>query len=165
MNHTAVDSTVQNPAQTAHSRQEEPQNGAHSTATRGAVTDLEKVKDVVAGVVSGTLFDSGLLQKYVARSVEQKLEAQGQDLESRLEKILRERGAHLLQSALSETLSKMRRELQALVEKECAATLSSENLKILIDDKFRAISIYLKTDVIPKTVSQMLKGSRKPGGA
>ncbi len=49
------------------------------------------------------------------------------------------------------------------MQKEVALALGSENMKILIDEKFRAISLYLKTDVIPKTVAQILKSSKKLG--
>ena len=32
----------------------------------------------------------------------------------------------------------------------------------IADDKFRAISLYLKSEVIPKTVAQILKGPKQP---
>ena len=57
---------------------------------------------------------------------------------------------------------KMQSESTALVQREIQATLSSENVKILLDDKFRAISLYLKSEVIPKTVAQILKGQKQP---
>ena len=57
---------------------------------------------------------------------------------------------------------KIQTEVTALVQREIQATLSSENVKILLDDKFRAISLYLKSEVIPKTVAQILKGPKQP---
>ena len=166
MNHTVVDSTIQVQTEipTAEEAVEERLQ-EHSQGLPGQGTDIDKIKEVISNVVSGTLFESGLLQKFVTRSVEQKLEAEGQNVAGQIEQVLREKGADLLKSALSENLNNMREELKALVERECAAALAGENLKILIDDKFRAISIYLKTDVIPKTVGQMLKLAKKPGGA
>jgi hypothetical protein len=102
---------------------------AGSSRPQGALpADTAQVKDVLLEVIHSALFQSGVLEKYVGRAVEQRLE----------------------------------KDIGAIVQKEIQATLSSENIKMLMDDKFRAISLYLKQEVIPKAVAQILKGSKQP---
>jgi hypothetical protein len=86
------------------------------------------LRDTLLEVIHSSLFASGVLEKYVTRAVNEKIES----------------------------------EVTALVQREIQATLSSENVKVLLDDKFRAISLYLKSEVIPKTVAQILKGQKQP---
>jgi hypothetical protein len=92
-----------------------------------ASADPSKLKDTLLEVIHGALFTSGVLEKYVTRAVNQRLET----------------------------------DIKEIIQREIQTTLSGENVKILIDDKFRAISLYLKTEVIPKAVAQILKGSKQ----
>jgi hypothetical protein len=85
------------------------------------------LRDTLLEVIHSTLFTSGVLEKYITRAVNDKIQ----------------------------------NEVLQLVQREIQATLSSENIKILIDDKFRSISLYLKSEVIPKTVAQILKGQKQ----
>ena len=91
-------------------------------------SDPGQIKDVLLDVIHSSLFQSGVLEKYVARALDQRLE----------------------------------KDVTAIVQREIQTTLSGENIKMLIDDKFRAISLYLKQEVIPKAVAQILKGSKQP---
>lgn len=95
-------------------------------------------KDLITGILSATLFESGMIEKLIERKIDD-----------------------FRRSLQSSFIAEARKEISALVQREIAAALGSENMKILIDEKFRAISVYLKTDVIPKTVAQILKASRK----
>lgn len=95
-------------------------------------------KELITGILSATLFESGMLEKLIERKVDE-----------------------LRRSLQSSFIAEARKEISSIVGREVAAALGSENMKILIDEKFRAISVYLKTDVIPKTVAQILKASRK----
>ena len=129
--------------------------------------DTEKLKETVTTVIGNTLVESGLLEKFVDRAVESRLEgghggAAGAGVEALVAKAIEAKSEQISQAVTAQCLDQLRREVQAIVHKESAATLSSENIKILIDDKFRAISLYLKTDVIPKTVAQILKNTGKP---
>ena len=47
-------------------------------------------------------------------------------------------------------------QIDAVVEGSVARFLSSERVKELIDQKFRALTTYMKTDVIPKVVRQLV---------
>jgi hypothetical protein len=118
-------------------------------ALQGSVaSNNARTKEALLQVIQGVLFESGLLEKLILKNLEQKL----QSLPA---------GGGGGGGTLSEQGKK---EVQTLVQKEVATTLSSEQVKQLIDDKFRAISLYLKQEVIPKAVSQILKGP-KPAGA
>jgi hypothetical protein len=105
---------------------------------RSLESHAAKTKEVLMELVKGILFDSGLLEKVVLRAVEKKLK-EGSGVGS---------GA----SVPADTAN-----LQALVKREISSSLSGEAVKEMLDDRFRAISVYLKTEVIPKAVSQALK--------
>ena len=47
--------------------------------------------------------------------------------------------------------------VDGIIQKAVAEAMSSEDIKQLIDSKFRAITLYMKTDVIPASVKQVLK--------
>ena len=105
------------------------ETGGGSSPPQGHLpADPAQVKDLLLDVIHSALFQSGVLEKYVARALEQRLE----------------------------------KDVTAIVQREIQATLSSESIKVLMDDKFRAISLYLKQEVIPKAVAQILKGSKQP---
>ena len=109
----------------------------------------QKMKDAIMKAIQGVLVDSGLLEKFVDRAVEQKLkEARPQSGSS-----------VALKAAAGGTIDAqaLKAEVQSIVHKEIAAQTSSEAMKEMIDEKFRAISLYLKSDVIPKAVAQALK--------
>jgi len=105
----------------------------------GGPSGLGATKEALTQVIHGVLFESGLLEKFVHRAVDQKLRTSPAG------------------GSAPEGLCK--EEIGAVVEDKVAASLSGETLKVMIDDKFRAITLYLKTDVIPKAVAQILKKS------
>jgi len=107
-----------------------------SAASPGAAGSSEATKEALTQVMQAVLFESGFLEKFVQRAVEQKLETG---------------------NSAKALLDSCRSEIQGIVEKTVSATLSGENVKVMIDDKFRAISLYLKGEVIPKAVIQILK--------
>ncbi len=112
-------------------------------AIAGSVsTGNDRTKEALLHVIQAVLFESGLLEKVVGRAIEQKLES------------LPPGGAH---QRLSEATGK---EIQGMIQKETSALLASEEMKTMIDEKFRAITLYLKSDVIPKAVQQALKGPK-----
>ena len=94
----------------------------------------EDIKKALGEVVTTALFDSGLLEKIVEKQVEKKLASSGG-------------GGSGAPSG----------DLTAHIESTVKTLLAGEDMKILIDDKFRAISLYLKSDVIPKTVKKVLQ--------
>ncbi len=95
-------------------------------------------KEALTQVVQAILFDSGILERLVSRIIDEKLPTKP--------------------SGGSEALStEARKETQDLIQKEITRALASEQMKMVIDDKFRAISLYLKSDVIPKAVQEALR--------
>jgi hypothetical protein len=122
------------------------------------------LKDTLTSVVKTALFDSGLLDRTVERVVGEKLQGasfpavdSARSPSADAQASLRKECASIVQVAMDESSARMEKEVRSLVDKQTTAFLSSENLKVLIDDKFRAISLYLKTEVIPKAVHQALK--------
>lgn len=97
-------------------------------------------KEALTQVVQAILFDSGILERLVSRIVEEKVAGGG--------------GGGGEGQGLGEAA---RKDVMALFQKELTQALASEQMKMIIDDKFRTISLYLKTDVIPKTVNDILK--------
>ena len=103
---------------------------------------LEKAKDLLKrSAFSGSLD----MKRVVTRIVEGVLEARGitggggPDVKAAIAGHLKEH----MGSSLSETIGK-----------EVRGFLSSNEMKELLDSKFRAIDLYLKTDLIPKIVKR-----------
>ncbi len=100
-------------------------------------------KEALTQVVQAILFDSGILERLVSRIIDEKLPTKPSG------------GSEAVSSeALS---SEARKETQDLIQKEITRALASEQMKMVIDDKFRAISLYLKSDVIPRAVQEALR--------
>ena len=112
-----------------------------------------KTKTVLAEIVQSVLFESGLMEKVVQRAVEKKLKEGG---------IRSAGGTERDGSGAKPGDGQSQKEIEAIVKNEVLATLSGETVKVLIDDKFRAITLYLKTDVIPKAIGQALKSQKQP---
>ncbi|MBI4600352.1 MAG: hypothetical protein HY721_00185 [Planctomycetes bacterium] len=127
--------------------------------TGSLMASTDRMKDAVLKVMQGVLLESGLLERFIVRAVEAKLqEAQGPGSgavrKEELERLVKEQCAPALEAS--------RKELLDLVVKEVAQAMSSEGMKVMLDEKFRAISLYLKTDVVPKAVAHALKSSKVP---
>jgi len=121
-------------------------------ALNGDIASLANTtKEALATVVQAVLFDSGILERLVRRIVD--------------EKIAEKRGP--AGGAPAGDLSEgARKELAALVGREVSAALAGEQLKMIVDDKFRAITHYMKSEVIPKAVQEVLrsKAGASPAG-
>ena len=100
-------------------------------------------RDQLAEVVHAVVFESGLLKKQIER-----------ELESSLKGAIKPVIGEYVKNDLSKALGDM-------VQKAVTDLLNSEEIKVLIDSKFRAITLYLKTDVIPKVVKQCLAQAEK----
>ena len=94
----------------------------------------EVTKENLAEVINSVVFESGILSKVVKAELETAV-------------------APAIEAYLARELPKF---LNDNVSKAVAECLGSEEVKLLIDSKFRAITLYLKTDVIPKVVKQLL---------
>ena len=71
---------------------------------------------------------------------------------------LKSESARLVKEFLSQNLGTLfQSEIRGAVQKELQAFMASENMKMLIDDKFRTVQLYLTTEVIPNTVKQILR--------
>jgi hypothetical protein len=123
-----------------------------AVAREAAATDSgDKTREAIGEVLQSALFESGILEKLIAKQVESRVgEADGGGGVS---------GAQV-QDILATTLPQLlQSELKGIVQKQVKATVAGEEMKVLIDDKFRAISLYLKSDVIPKAVQKILQES------
>lgn len=109
-------------------------------------------------ILTQVLLDSGLLQDIVETVVERKMQAFLSA--DRLSEVLRREATNLAKGFLQDNLGKiLKKDIETAIEQSAKLALASENVKILIDDKFRAVSLYLQTDVIPKAVRQALSES------
>ncbi len=118
----------------------------------------DKVREQVKDVLNRVLLESGLLQQIVDKAVEHKLEARGSGGASEHAEALQKEAANIAKKFLSENIGSLsKKEIQDAIGDSTQKVLSSENVKVLIDDKFRAVTLYLKTEVIPKSVRQALK--------
>lgn len=114
-----------------------------SKAHSGSFATLTNTtKEALANVVQAILFDSGILERLVTRIVDEKITS---------------RGAAPSSTAAAGLNDEARKEIAALAQKAITATLAGEQMKMLLDDKFRAITLYLKSEVIPKAVQDILK--------
>lgn len=142
-------------------RVEEARAGA-PTGTVGSFIMNDKVLgEKLKKLLTSVLFESGILEKFVGVTVDQKLRdlgvtggsGGGTDVEG-----LKEESRRLVKDFLAQNLGTLfQSEIRGAVQKELQNYLASENMKMLIDDKFRAIQLYLTTEVIPTTVKQLLK--------
>ena len=97
----------------------------------------ELTKDKLAEVINAVVFESGILSKVIKSELDDSL-----------------KGA--IEAYLDRELPKFINDNVATAVSDC---LGSEEVKLLIDTKFRAITLYLKTEVIPKAVKQLLQKS------
>ncbi|MEM7233375.1 MAG: hypothetical protein AAF517_14450, partial [Planctomycetota bacterium] len=68
--------------------------------------------------------------------------------------------AKLAKDFLSENLQRLlQNEARPILQEEMKQFFAGDEMKVLLDDKFRAVTLYLKTDVIPNSVRQAM---RKP---
>ncbi len=95
----------------------------------------ELTKDKLAEVINAVVFESGILSKVIKSELDDSL-----------------KGA--IEAYLDRELPKFINDNVATAVSDC---LGSEEVKLLIDTKFRAITLYLKTEVIPKAVKQLLQ--------
>lgn len=95
----------------------------------------ELTKDNIAEIVNAVVFESGILSKVIKNELN-----------------IAMKGA--IEAYLNHELPKFLNDNVASAVSEC---LGSEEVKLLIDSKFRAITLYLKSDVIPKAVKQLLQ--------
>jgi hypothetical protein len=117
-----------------------------------------EIRKQVKEVLNSVLIESGLLKQVVETVVERQLEARGGDGGGG--ERLRQEAAALAKDFLSKNLGTVfKDEIQGAVTAATKELLSSEQVKILIDDKFRAVTLYLKTEVIPKAVRQAARES------
>ncbi len=113
---------------------------------------IERIK----ATMSGVFIDSGLLESLVCRVVDRELESRG-DNENGEANDMRKQAGGIVKEFLSQNLDKIfRKEITSVVEDSIAKFLSGDRVKELIDDKFRAVTLYMKTDVIPKEVEKVL---------
>jgi hypothetical protein len=113
----------------------------------------EKLKTLISSV----LVESGFLEKFVKSTVERTLEQNGGAVAN---EDVRKQAARLAKEFLSENLGAVfQQQIQDVVRTEVGSFLAGEDMKVLLDDKFRAVTLYLKTDVIPNAVRHALKSN------
>ncbi|MCZ6792337.1 MAG: hypothetical protein O7J95_01840 [Planctomycetota bacterium] len=95
----------------------------------GGSVDSQALSETLKTLITSVLVQSGFLEKAITAIVTRQLQQAGQGI------------------------------VEAAVEKELKKFLGSDEMKMLLDDKFRQVTLYLKTDVIPAAVRQALKNA------
>ena len=102
---------------------------------------MEKAKHIVAQSMQNRSVD---LKRVVAHVVEKALAARGGVAEDR------ETGA----ASTPHAREKAGKEMEHSIQQHVRTFMASEEMKELLEQKFRAIDLYLKTDLIPKVVKR-----------
>ena len=135
------------------------QDGAKASPAAGS--SQAEIKKTVTDAVSAVLLETKVLERIIDRQIKAHLAespapkgAEGglEVFRQEVPKIVRE----YLQRHLGAVLES---ELRVVIHKEIMTFMASDELKELMDDKFRLMNTYLKTDVIPKVVQQELARS------
>src|SRR2546422_7844271 len=105
-----------------------------------------EIKKVVTETVSSVLLETNLVERVVERHLKSKSGAAahagapgGKDVEEAVRDYLEQNLAKLFQS-----------EIPGAIQRELKPFINSDEIKELIDEKFRTITNYLKSEVIPK---------------
>ncbi len=114
--------------------------------------DLRKM---VAEVVSAALLETPILDKAIERYHKAHSGAAGGAPPGNQAQI---------QASVKEYLSQhlgahFQAEIRGVIQKEMKSALASDDLKELLDEKLRAVTLYLKNEVIPKAVQQVIARS------
>ena len=112
-------------------------------APNGGVS-AEDLRQTVAEVVGAALIETDLIDKLVERHLKNRPQAAGPGGVS-TEEVMR-----LVQT-----------EFRGLLAKELKAFLVSNEFKEILDDKFRAITLYLKSDLLPKAIKEQLSKAER----
>jgi len=110
-------------------------------------------------VIGSVLVESGVLEELVRRVVRREIDSAGAgDAGGDSTDKIKAAAGSIVKDFLSEHLGEiLRKEVAGVVEKQVHAVVGSDELKQLIDDKFRVVTMYLKTDVVPGAVRQALQ--------
>lgn len=133
--------------------------------SRAGGKDSADLKRTITEILGTILLETGLLERLVEKIVEKQLKSQGAAGTNSaasapgadsLDAIRQETGK-VAREFLSRHLGGLfQTEIRGVIQKEMKTILASDEIKELIDEKFRTINVYLKTEVIPKVVQQEL---------
>ncbi len=137
--------------------EEQGASSGSKSGPAGAVSSAD-LRKTVAEAVSAVLLETKVLERIIDRQIKAHLgavpktalaEGTAEAARQEVPKIVRDYlGKHL--AALFET------EVKGVIHKEIMTFMASDEMKELMDDKFRLINTYLKTEVIPKVVQKEL---------
>jgi hypothetical protein len=113
-------------------------------------SDPTALRTMVTEAVGAVLFETKVLD----RAIERRFQEDGAST------ALREETVKVVRDHLSRNLGILfQTEIRGVIQKEIRAFMASDELKEMIDEKFRTISSYLASDVIPRAVHQELERS------
>ncbi len=129
--------------------------GSHA----GASVDVRKM---VTEAVGAVLLETPLLEKVIEKALKSNPAAAAAAAKGGgdTSEAIRQEAGKVVREYLSRHLGVLfQTEIRGVIQKEMKSLLASDDVKEMIDDKFRMINQYLKTDVIPKVVHQELAKS------
>ena len=122
----------------------------------GVGPDAASMGDLLKRTITSVLLESGFLEKFVTSIVTKKIAESGGgggDVTAQ--------ARELSKQFLTENLGTIfQSQIKPQLEAEIQQWMSSEAMKVLLDDKFRAVTLYLKTDVIPTAVRQAMNNTK-----
>lgn len=130
-------------------------------APPAAGTTPADIKKTVTEAVGAVLLETKVLERIIDRQIKAHFDGNPapKGAEGGLE-IFRQEVPKVVREYLQRHLSALlESELRVVIHKEIMNFMASDELKELMDDKFRLMNTYLKTDVIPKVVQQELARS------
>jgi hypothetical protein len=134
--------------------------GGEESAKAGAqaASSQADIKKTVTEAVSAVLLETKVLERIIDRQIKAHLDGGSapKGAEGGLE-VFRQEVPKIVREYLQRHLAALfESEVRGVIHKEIMTFMASDELKELMDDKFRLMNTYLKTDVIPKVVQQEL---------
>jgi hypothetical protein len=112
-----------------------------------AATDIRKT---VSEAVTSVLLETSLLDRLIERHLKSKAVAGAGEAAQANPKDPSKPGR-------DHAATPVQGDLRLLIQSEMKAFLTSQELKELLDEKFRSITLYLKNEVIPKAIGSHLQ--------
>ena len=118
-----------------------------------------ELRKAVTEAVSGVLLETKVIERVVEKQLKAMGGAPAAPSEESAEEARKET-VKIVREYLAKNLGPLfQNEIRGVIQKEMRAFLAGDEMKELVDEKFRLINTYLKTEVIPRVVQQELERS------
>jgi hypothetical protein len=137
-----------------------PEPGAAPAGEKSAAASSAELKKTVTDAVTAVLFETKILERVIDRQIKAQLAAASAAKASEggsTGDAVRQEIPKIVKEYLTRNLGQLfEGEVRGAIQKEILSFMASDQMKEIMDDKFRLINSYLKSEVIPKVVQQEL---------